>query len=182
MLPEGCDAKVENVLKPGKDMVAAGYCMYGSSCMVCTSNNTDHRWPTHGALMLHHLMLPACCWLSVGWLTCLACPCANSQENGWLAACVQHWGRCQRLHLGPVSGRVHPDASQHPGTCAGALSELCLPDTYVSFSLTCEKSVAWWACVHISLPACSFMQIPKKGKIYSVNEGNAKHWDEPTKS
>lgn len=23
-------------------------------------------------------------------------------------------------------------------------------------------------------------QIPKKGKIYSVNEGNAKHWDQPT--
>lgn len=25
-----------------------------------------------------------------------------------------------------------------------------------------------------------FMQIPKKGKIYSVNEGNAKNWDKPT--
>lgn len=24
------------------------------------------------------------------------------------------------------------------------------------------------------------MQIPKKGKIYSVNEGNAKNWDKPT--
>lgn len=23
-------------------------------------------------------------------------------------------------------------------------------------------------------------QIPKKGKIYSVNEGNAKNWDSPT--
>lgn len=25
-----------------------------------------------------------------------------------------------------------------------------------------------------------FLQIPKKGKIYSVNEGNAKNWDGPT--
>jgi len=24
-----------------------------------------------------------------------------------------------------------------------------------------------------------FVQIPKKGKIYSVNEGNAKNWDVP---
>lgn len=28
----------------------------------------------------------------------------------------------------------------------------------------------------LSFPA----QIPKKGKIYSVNEGNAKNWDGPT--
>lgn len=26
----------------------------------------------------------------------------------------------------------------------------------------------------------SSLQIPKKGKIYSVNEGNAKNWDGPT--
>ena len=25
-------------------------------------------------------------------------------------------------------------------------------------------------------------QMPKKGKIYSVNEGNAKNWDAPTKA
>ena len=25
---------IEDVLKPGNEMVAAGYCMYGSSCMV----------------------------------------------------------------------------------------------------------------------------------------------------
>nr|DAD40031.1 TPA_asm: hypothetical protein HUJ06_014354 [Nelumbo nucifera] len=33
-----------------------------------------------------------------------------------------------------------------------------------------------------SLSGCnsSISQIPKKGKIYSVNEGNAKNWDEPT--
>ena len=28
---------------------------------------------------------------------------------------------------------------------------------------------------------CISFQIPQKGKIYSVNEGNAKNWDEPTK-
>jgi hypothetical protein len=27
---------------------------------------------------------------------------------------------------------------------------------------------------------CLSAQIPKKGKIYSVNEGNAKNWDRPT--
>lgn len=39
MLPEGPDGKpvagkVEDVLQPGTKMVAAGYCMYGSSCTV----------------------------------------------------------------------------------------------------------------------------------------------------
>ena len=28
--------------------------------------------------------------------------------------------------------------------------------------------------------ASFLVQIPKKGKIYSVNEGNAKNWDAPT--
>lgn len=34
MLPLGSEGKVEDVLKPGTEMVAAGYCMYGSSCAV----------------------------------------------------------------------------------------------------------------------------------------------------
>jgi fructose-1,6-bisphosphatase len=34
---------------------------------------------------------------------------------------------------------------------------------------------------HILCVLRSFLvQIPKKGKIYSVNEGNAKNWDGPT--
>lgn len=75
---------LEDVLQPGKNMVAAGYCMYGSSCMLV---------------------------LSTGY-----------GVNGFT--------------LDPSLGEfilTHPD-----------------------------------------------MKIPKKGKIYSVNEGNAKNWDGPT--
>ncbi|XP_047961263.1 fructose-1,6-bisphosphatase, cytosolic isoform X2 [Salvia hispanica] len=31
---DGVDPKIEDVLQPGKNMVAAGYCMYGSSCTI----------------------------------------------------------------------------------------------------------------------------------------------------
>ncbi|KAI5654439.1 hypothetical protein M9H77_31626 [Catharanthus roseus] len=75
---------LEDVLQPGKNMVAAGYCMYGSSCMLVISTGAG--------------------------------------VNGFT--------------LDPSLGEfilTHPD-----------------------------------------------MKIPKKGKIYSVNEGNAKNWDGPT--
>ncbi|XP_010260929.1 PREDICTED: fructose-1,6-bisphosphatase, cytosolic [Nelumbo nucifera] len=75
---------LDDVLKPGKHMVAAGYCMYGSSCTFVLST--------------------------------------GSGVNGFT--------------LDPSLGEfilTHPD-----------------------------------------------IKIPKKGKIYSVNEGNAKNWDEPT--
>lgn len=35
MLNDGKEATLDDVLQPGKNMLAAGYCMYGSSCMVC---------------------------------------------------------------------------------------------------------------------------------------------------
>ncbi|EFJ18090.1 hypothetical protein SELMODRAFT_233607 [Selaginella moellendorffii] len=75
----------DDVLKPGSEMVAAGYCMYGSSCTLVFST--------------------------------------GSGVNGFT--------------LDPSLGEfilTHPD-----------------------------------------------IKIPKKGKIYSVNEGNAKNWDEPTR-
>lgn len=81
---KGSDPTIEDVLQPGKDMLAAGYCMYGSSCMFV---------------------------LSIG-----------NGVNGFT--------------LDPSLGEfilTHPD-----------------------------------------------IKIPKKGKIYSVNEGNAKNWDVPT--
>jgi fructose-1,6-bisphosphatase len=34
MLEEGKAGNVDDILKPGTTMVAAGYCMYGSSCTV----------------------------------------------------------------------------------------------------------------------------------------------------
>lgn len=35
--------------------------------------------------------------------------------------------------------------------------------------------------VYVKCLICGFTaQIPKKGKIYSLNEGNAKNWDNPT--
>ncbi|CAN6833588.1 unnamed protein product [Brassica oleracea] len=74
----------EDVLKPGNEMVAAGYCMYGSSCMLVLSTGTG--------------------------------------VNGFT--------------LDPSLGEfilTHPD-----------------------------------------------IKIPKKGNIYSVNEGNAQNWDGPT--
>lgn len=84
MLPEGKAGNVADVLKPGTNMVAAGYCMYGSSCTLVLSTGTG--------------------------------------VNGFT--------------LDPSLGEfilTHPD-----------------------------------------------IKIPKKGKIYSVNEGNAKNWDEAT--
>ncbi|MFS7941086.1 putative fructose-bisphosphatase [Helianthus anomalus] len=34
MLKDGAESRLEDVLQPGKNMLAAGYCMYGSSCTV----------------------------------------------------------------------------------------------------------------------------------------------------
>ncbi|XP_047341027.1 fructose-1,6-bisphosphatase, cytosolic [Impatiens glandulifera] len=84
LLNEESEPTVNDVLQPGKNMVAAGYCMYGSSCTLVLST--------------------------------------GSGVNGFT--------------LDPSLGEfilTHPD-----------------------------------------------IKIPKKGKIYSVNEGNAKNWDAPT--
>eukprot|EP00262_Sarcandra_glabra_P015583 TRINITY_DN4834_c0_g1_i1.p1 TRINITY_DN4834_c0_g1~~TRINITY_DN4834_c0_g1_i1.p1 ORF type:complete len:342 (+),score=56.51 TRINITY_DN4834_c0_g1_i1:302-1327(+) len=84
MIKDHNEANIEDVLQPGKNMLAAGYCMYGSSCTFVLST--------------------------------------GSGVNGFT--------------LDPSLGEfilTHPD-----------------------------------------------IKIPKKGKIYSVNEGNAKNWDEPT--
>ncbi|KAL0391819.1 UNVERIFIED_CONTAM: Fructose-1,6-bisphosphatase, cytosolic [Sesamum radiatum] len=76
--------KIDDVLQPGKNMVAAGYCMYGSSCMFVLSTGTG--------------------------------------VNGF----------------------------------------------------TLDPSLGEFILTHPNI------KIPKKGKIYSVNEGNAKNWDSPT--
>ncbi|EEF29949.1 fructose-1,6-bisphosphatase, cytosolic [Ricinus communis] len=84
MVKHGNEPTLDDVLQPGKNMVAAGYCMYGSSCMFVLSTGNG--------------------------------------VNGFT--------------LDPSLGEfilTHPD-----------------------------------------------IKIPKKGKIYSVNEGNAKNWDDPT--
>ncbi|XP_030465430.1 fructose-1,6-bisphosphatase, cytosolic isoform X1 [Syzygium oleosum] len=84
MIKHANDPTLEDVLQPGKNMLAAGYCMYGSSCTLVLSTGCG--------------------------------------VNGFT--------------LDPSLGEfilTHPD-----------------------------------------------IKIPKKGKIYSVNEGNAKHWDGPT--
>jgi len=39
MLKEGSAGTLEDILQPGSTMVAAGYCMYGSSCTVSFSIN-----------------------------------------------------------------------------------------------------------------------------------------------
>lgn len=36
MIKDAGEARLEDVLQPGKNMLAAGYCMYGSSCTVRT--------------------------------------------------------------------------------------------------------------------------------------------------
>ncbi|KAG6549115.1 hypothetical protein Mapa_009341 [Marchantia paleacea] len=84
MLEEGQAGTVEDVLKPGTAMVAAGYCMYGSSCTLVLSTGEG--------------------------------------VNGF----------------------------------------------------TLDPSLGEFILTH------PLIKIPKKGKIYSVNEGNAKNWDEPT--
>lgn len=84
MIKDKDNAKVEDVLQPGKKMVAAGYCMYGSSCMLVLTT--------------------------------------GSGVNGF----------------------------------------------------TLDPSLGEFILTHPNI------KIPKKGTIYSVNEGNAKNWDEPT--
>jgi len=37
---ENREPTIEDVLQPGKNMLAAGYCMYGSSCTVCLFSQT----------------------------------------------------------------------------------------------------------------------------------------------
>ncbi|WVY95579.1 hypothetical protein V8G54_027730 [Vigna mungo] len=84
LVKENREPTIEDVLQPGKNMLAAGYCMYGSSCTFVLST--------------------------------------GSGVNGFT--------------LDPSLGEfilTHPD-----------------------------------------------IKVPKKGKIYSVNEGNAKNWDGPT--
>nr|ACU19751.1 unknown [Glycine max] len=84
LIKEDHEPTIEDVLQPGKNMLAAGYCIYGSSCTLVLST--------------------------------------GSGVNGFT--------------LDPSLGEfilTHPD-----------------------------------------------IKIPKKGKIYSVNEGNAKNWDDPT--
>lgn len=85
MLKEGSTGTLPDVLQPGRNMVAAGYCMYGSSCTLV---------------------------LSTGW-----------GVNGF----------------------------------------------------TLDPSLGEFILTHPNI------KIPRKGKIYSVNEGNAKNWDEPTR-
>ncbi|CAA7400275.1 unnamed protein product [Spirodela intermedia] len=84
MIKDKNKVTVEDVLQPGKKMVAAGYCMYGSSCMLVLSTGRG--------------------------------------VNGF----------------------------------------------------TLDPSLGEFILTHPNI------KIPKKGSIYSVNEGNAKNWDEPT--
>lgn len=49
MIKHANDPTLADVLQPGKNMLAAGYCMYGSSCTVityllCTSSVKFIRW------------------------------------------------------------------------------------------------------------------------------------------
>ncbi|KAK6131498.1 hypothetical protein DH2020_034760 [Rehmannia glutinosa] len=83
-LNDGDEPKLEDVLQPGKNMVAAGYCMYGSSCTLVVSTGAG--------------------------------------VNGF----------------------------------------------------TLDPSLGEFILTHPNI------KIPKKGKIYSVNEGNATNWDGPT--
>uniref|UniRef100_A0A0D6R771 Fructose-1,6-bisphosphatase, cytosolic n=1 Tax=Araucaria cunninghamii TaxID=56994 RepID=A0A0D6R771_ARACU len=85
MLKDGTEGSLESVLQAGKNMVAAGYCMYGSSCTLVLT--------------------------------------AGSGVNGF----------------------------------------------------TLDPSLGEFILTHPNI------KVPKKGKIYSINEGNARNWDEPTK-
>eukprot|EP00126_Sphaerothecum_destruens_P006856 Sdes_comp19558_c0_seq6m11216 len=55
---ENSEGKVSDVLRPGKEMVAAGYCMYGSSCcLVLCLGHEVHGYtldPTIGEFILTH--------------------------------------------------------------------------------------------------------------------------------
>ncbi|KAL4566084.1 hypothetical protein LXL04_030194 [Taraxacum kok-saghyz] len=112
MIKDGNDACIEDVLQLGKEMLAAGYCMYGSSCTLVLST--------------------------------------GSGVNGFT--------------LDPSLGEfilTHPDIK--------------VATFYLQFSFYIVISY-----LYISFIYFLYVHIPKKGKIYSVNEGNAKNWDGPT--
>ena len=129
---------LEEVLQPGKDMIAAGYCMYGSSC----------TW-THGSE-------------------------TDCKRTIWISNLLQ-------LVLSTGSG-------VNGFTLDPSLGEFIM--THPEIKVSCATANAIYLCFwkitkkynnHILCFVLHLLQIPPKGKIYSVNEGNAKNWDTPSK-
>ncbi|KAL4580617.1 hypothetical protein LXL04_016817 [Taraxacum kok-saghyz] len=58
MIKDGNDACIEDVLQPGKEMLAAGYCIYGSSCTLVLSTESGVNGftldPSLGEFILTH--------------------------------------------------------------------------------------------------------------------------------
>lgn len=113
MVKDTNNVTIEDALQPGSKLVAAGYCMYGSSCTVKkpTSNNNITYFSCFEYLILIEQTLEFQFVLSMGY-----------GVNGF----------------------------------------------------TLDPSLGEFILTHPNI------KVPKKGKIYSVNEGNAKNWDEPT--
>ncbi|KAL8524511.1 hypothetical protein ACS0TY_014192 [Phlomoides rotata] len=111
-LENGQEPKLEDVLQPGKNMVSAGYCMYGSSCTVISNTNV---------VILQFCMM------------------------------------------------IDPMVSLH-----AFISQLVISTGSGVNGFTLDPSLGEFILTHPNI------KIPKKGKIYSVNEGNAKNWDVPT--
>ena len=137
---------LEEVLLPGKDMIAAGYCMYGSSCTVINQASSTHARP----------------W---DWLYC--------KRTIWISNLLQ-------LVLSTGSG-------VNGFTLDPSLGEFIM--THPEIKVSCATANAIYLCFwkitkkynnHILCFVLHLLQIPPKGKIYSVNEGNAKNWDTPT--
>ncbi|PNX96413.1 fructose-1,6-bisphosphatase cytosolic-like, partial [Trifolium pratense] len=128
MMNDNHEPIIEDVLQPGKNMLAAGYCMYGSSCtFVITTGSGVNGFtldPSLGEFILTHPDI------KLRSNHCLNC---KDKED------------CEVLHRSVIVGISN--------------------DLHVS--------------AHDGPP---IKVIPKKGKIYSVNEGNAKNWDGPTAS
>jgi len=76
MIKDKDNVTLEDVLQPGTNMLAAGYCMYGSSCTVIESSKPV--FPQHNLL--------------------LSVPSEIDLYNQSAAACSEHWEWCQWLH------------------------------------------------------------------------------------
>jgi len=143
MIKDKDNVTLEDVLQPGTNMLAAGYCMYGSSCTVIESSKP--------VFPQHNLLLSVPIW---NWLAQLIC--------GSL-----FWA------LGVVSMASH--LTHH------LASSYWLIQTSRLIWVTDCGSIIFCLMVQAILMTVAFIlhsvQIPKKGKIYSVNEGNAKNWD-----
>lgn len=154
MIKDKDNVTLEDVLQPGTNMLAAGYCMYGSSCTVIIYADPfaarKFAWtllPILTAVMNYGSL----CWALVmeSMASLLILP---LESSFWLIQTLR-------------SMIKKSCSSFFPG--------------WLILLINVTKQYSYLS-LGIMFYAFFLAQVPNKGKIYSVNEGNAKNWDGPT--